>query len=817
MKVFLPWLREYLTRDLPEPSELAERLTFAGLEVEGIEEFGAGLAGVVVAQVELCEPHPEADRLKICKVFDGVSKRTVVCGAPNVRRGMKVPLAPPGTRLPGNLLVEKRRVRGVESAGMLLSASELGLWDDHSGLLDLGPKAPVGSALHEALDLSEPVLEIAATPNRPDALSHVGVAREIAAITNSSLRAPTARIRRDIEPSAPYAKVVIDEPERCTRYVAQVVEGVRIGMSPPWLCARLAAAGIRPINNVVDVTNYVLLELGHPLHAFDLDLLAESTIVVRLAKEGEVIETLDEVERKLHGSDLVIADAASPVAIAGVMGGASSEVTKETTRVLIESAWFEPTGVRRTARRHGLHSESSHRFERGADPRIPLQAATRAASLIRKIAGGRVVGLPIDVHPRPFEPLRVTLRFARTNEVLGLPIRAAEQVAILRRLGFKVLKRDRHSVELEVPSFRTEMAREIDLIEEVARIHGYDSIPATLPRRSLATAGEEKGQAHFDIASRLRDAAAAAGCREVVNYSFMSEDEIASLAPRDGEVSREARALMLSNPLSKDQAAMRTTVMVSLLANLRHNRRFQRGDLKLYEIGRAYLFDELGVISEPERFAALMTGRRRPLSWTTDGTAVDFYDIKGLVEAALERVGIDPASCSFETKGDDLPWLHPTSACHVAGPEGELLGWLGEIHPRVAGTFELPAKVFVAELEMEAISRRARLLPTYEGVPRFPPVLRDLAVVVDDSVPAARVRQLLEAPLKEAARAGVNVAKATLFDVYTGQQVGEGKRSLAYAIQYQSSDRTLTDSETMEIHEALIRRLQHELGAQLRS
>ncbi|MFW6369058.1 MAG: phenylalanine--tRNA ligase subunit beta [Myxococcota bacterium] len=535
------------------------------------------------------------------------------------------------------------------------------------------------------------------------------------------------------------------------------------------------------------------------------------------AREGEPLQTLDGVERKLCGDDLVIADESGPVALAGVMGGGESEVSPQTTRIPIESAYFEPTGVRRTARRHGLHTESSHRFERGADPLVPRFAADRAAALIAKLAGGTVLSGAIDEFPRPIVPRRVHLRHGSVEKVLGFSVSSKEQRSILRRLGFRTIERYSDGVLVESPSFRTEMGREIDLIEEIARIHGYDSIPAALPGREPEPSPVFEGTEGAPVIDRLREAASVFGCREVVNYSFLSEEEVGSLFVAGGSQLPEARPLSISNPLSAEQAVMRTTVLSSLLANLRRNRRYQRTDLRLYEVGRVYLGSEEGLIDEDERFAAVLSGRRAPLSWATGDDDVDFYDAKGLVEASLSRAGVKVSDCSFQADADGLPWLHPRSACRVRGPGGEEMGWLGEVHPQVAERFDLPGGVFAAELRIEPMASLARLVPGYSPVPRYPPVLRDLAVVVSDEVPADKVRESLEAPLPEARDMGVQVVGATLFDVYSGPQVGEGKRSLAFAIQYQAADRTLTDAETGRVQQALIGRIERDLGGTLRA
>lgn len=809
MRVSYQWLSELLSGGvMPSAQECARLLTGCGLEVEGIERPGEQLEGVVVAEVTECEPHPDADRLRVCKVTDGTSNHTVVCGAPNARTGMKVAFARLGTTLPNGLTLEAREVRGVSSEGMLCAEDELGLGDAHEGILELPADAQLGAPLADHLGLDDVVFEVGVTPNRPDALSHIGVARDLGAVTGLQLVRPKTNLVESDEVAATAATIRIDDPERCGRYVGRVIEGVTVGPSPSWMQARLTGCGVRPINNVVDVTNYVLLEWGHPLHAFDLDRLAEATVVIRRASAGEKMRTLDAVERELDEDDLVIADAAAPIALAGVMGGGDCEVREDTKRILLESAWFEPAGVRRTARRHGLHTEASHRFERGADPEAVLLAADRAAGLIAEHATGTVRRGAIDEYPRPPASREVTLRFRRTAEVLGYFLDGDRQVEILERLGFSCTSRDEQQASFEVPSFRTEMSREIDLIEEVARIHGFDSIPAALPRRDAefgdgGSAGEEA------VVSRVRVAAHAAGCAEVVNYSFVSPEEVARLVPGGDP----PRTVKLTNPLSTEQSVMRTTVSHSLLSNLAYNRRFGASDLRLYEVGRAYLPED-GRIREPLSLAALLTGRRSKASWTNDDAAVDFYDAKALVESALDGLGVYDAK--FVPAGDRIPWLHPRSAALVELGDARL-GWLGEVHPLVLQAWDLPAGVFLVELDIAALSECATLVPTFEPLPRFPAVLRDMAVVVDADLPAAQVQEALCRPLEQGQQMGARVTGVTHIDVYTGPQVGEGRKSLTYSIRYQASDRTLTDEEASRLHDALVDRLRTDLGAELRA
>ncbi|RMG13128.1 MAG: phenylalanine--tRNA ligase subunit beta [Deltaproteobacteria bacterium] len=833
MKVSRAWLAEYIEGPLPPPDDLAERLTFLGLEVEAIERPGDAYEKRVVVEVRQCSPHPQADALRVCEVFDGTELIQVVCGAPNVREGGHYVLARPGAVLPDGTTLASAEIRGVPSHGMLLSPRELGLGDDHSGLLEVGEGVAPGTTAAHFLGVDDVVFVLGVTPNRPDALSHIGVARDLAAALELPLRLPGTDVEEAGGPVEEAATLRLEDAVRCPRYSARVVESIAVRPSPPWLAARLLACGVRAINNVVDVTNYVLLELGQPLHAFDLDRVEESTVVVRRAREGETLRTLDEVERRLDPDDLVIADASRPIALAGVMGGANSEVHSETRRVLIESAYFEPTGIRHTARRHGLHTEASHRFERGADPEITAIAASRAAALLAEFAGGTVRAGVLDAYPTPIPTPTPRLRWERTTQVLGLAIPPARQKAILGRLGFEVVEEDAEGVRVRAPSFRTEMEREIDLIEEVARVYGLEHVPATLPRLSVeeGTLPAERAAAALErdrrdeVVRRLHLAARAAGLLEVVNYSFLSPEEVeATLAPaKAGAPGSEAaplelpwdRPIRIANPLSAEQSVMRTLLLQSLLSNLRRNLRAGVEDLGLYEIGRDYLPGPDGIAMEHERIGGVLMGRRCLGGWNVAERQVEYWDAKGIVEALLAAVGLDAPQVTWALAGAARPWLHPRSGTLVA-VEGRPVGWLGEVHPLVRERFDLPREVVAFELDLDALVAVARLLPEYRGVPRFPPVLRDLAVVVDEAVPAGMVAALLREPTKEAARLGARVAEVRLFDVYRGEQIGPGKKSLAFAVRYQADDRTLTDAEAAALHQALVARLASELGAELR-
>jgi len=799
MRISYEWLSE-LVEQIPAVDELAAVLTAAGLEVEAIERQGQGLDRVVVGQVLTKEPVAGSDKLNLCTVDVGEgSPASIVCGASNYGVGAKVPAALPGAVLPGGMRIEARKLRGVDSAGMLCSEKELGIAEDASGLMILSDDAVPGTPIAKALGLEDVVFEINATPNRPDWLSHLGIARELVALTGTRLRAVDSAPGEGGGLSSDAVSISVERPDLCGRYAARVVEGLVFGPSPRWMQARLEACGMRALGNLIDVTNYVLLETGQPLHAFDLDRIAGGRIVVRAAREGEELTTLDGVERKLAADDLVIADAEKPLVLAGVMGGADAEVGAGTTRVMLESAWFDPASVRRTSKRHGLHTESSHRFERGADPGAIPYAIDRAARLLETLAAGKVRRGTIDLYPAPRLPVKVPLRFRRVGGLLGVDVPASESRTILESLGFAAEGASNEAVTFSVPSFRVDVSREADLVEEIARIRGYDRIPPAVPRAPARPAVRSAAE---QVLARAQGALVAAGMDEAINLAFGDPADFALLDQGTPAL------LPIRNPLAGTQGVMRPTLLAGLLRNAVFNRNRQAERIRLYEQGNVF-FPAPGVnepVRESWRIAGVLAGPRRPTSWAQRQEALDFYDAKGVVEAMLEAVGIEPTFVPC-----DLACLHPRSACEVAAG-GRVLGRLGELHPLVAKGFDLPAGVFVFELSLDAMIAAATLLPSYQGIPRFPAVLRDLAAVVPRDVPAERLRAVLTGPAGEGLVEGVE-----LFDVYEGPQLGPDRKNLAFAIRYRAMDRTLTDDEIQRVHQALVAALQREVGAELRA
>jgi len=807
MRISLGWLSEYVATGSLAPEEIARRLTAVGLEVEALERTGQGLGGVVAARIVAAEKHPDAEKLSVTRVETGAGEPLqVVCGAKNWVVGDVVPLATVGTTLPGGQKIEKARLRGVESSGMLCSAKELGLAEDASGLLILDRKTAPGTPIAKALALEDVLLEVNVTPNRPDCLSHLGLAREVAALLGTKVRMPSPRMAEGGAPAAEAVKIRIEDPDRCARYAARVIEGVKIGPSPLWLARRLEACGVRSISNVVDATNFVLLELGHPLHAFDLDKVAGREIVVRTARAGERLVTLDGKERELSTEDLLIADRDRGSALAGVMGGGESEISPGTTRVLLESAWFQPGGVRRTSRRHGLKTEASYRFERGADPGMVIPAVDRCAALIAELAGGTVRPGVVDAHPRRVRAPQVRLRWRRPAEILGMDVARAEARRILSRLGFAEKKPVKDGAVFQVPSWRVDVSIEEDLVEEIVRTKGYDAIPETLPRNAVDTPAEP---AEAQAISRVRAALEAAGFSEAVNFSFVAAKE---LEPFEGHVvtgdgSGRALGVALKNPISAELSVMRTSLVPSLLRNLAHNRRQRVEDLRLYEIASIYHphpDPRDRPTAESVEIAGVLAGRRSPSGWATGSDALDFHDAKAAVTGVLEALGVG----SRWSAGAE-PWLHPRNSAIVRAPSGEdAIGVVGELHPRAAAAFDLPRGVLAFRLSLDALLRRMRLVPQHRPIPRLPAVLRDLAVVVDEAVTAASVEAATrEEPL---------VDGVTLFDVYRGAPLPAGKKNLAFAISYRAPDRTLTDAEADAAHGRIVGRLAEKLGAALR-
>ncbi len=800
MRIPLSWLREYVDVDLPAEA-VAERLTLAGLEVSAVERLGEGIQGVVVGQILEKGPHPNADRLSLCRVTDGRDTYEIVCGATNMKAGDKVALARVGARLPGGFKIKKAKIRGQVSHGMMCSERELGLGEDHSGIIILPPDAPVGQDLTEYLGLPETVLEVEITPNRPDCLSVVGVAREVAALTGAALRVPDPRVPEDGPPVEQETSVEIRSPDLCHRYAARVVRGVRIGPSPAWMRRRLEACGVRSINNVVDVTNYVLLELGHPLHAFDMDRLAGGRIVVERARDGARFVTLDGQERLLDAETLMICDAEKPVALAGIMGGENSEVQPDTVNVLLESAWFLPTNIRRTARRLGLRTEASYRFERGTDVEGLIRALDRAAELLAALAGGTVSRGIWDAYPVRHEPAHVTLRFRKVRDLLGTDVPPEEACGILERLGMELEERAADGVTVRVPTHRVDLEREVDLVEEVARIRGYHTVPATLPRVPMSA--DEPPQEHR-LAERARDLLVGCGLHEAITWTFGDPEDDRRLRIPEGDRPAKVR---IQNPLGVETSVLRTSLLPGLLRAVGTNQRRQVRDVRLFEVGRTFHPEpDARLPREVLRVGAVLAGHREPLAWWAGPWPVDYHDAKGVAEVLLEGLGVGGAR--WEPAGD-IPWLHPGRAARIRAG-GETLGWVGEIHPVVAEAWDLDGPVAAFEVDLEASARHARQPGRFPGLARFPGTERDLAVVIPREVTARQVLDVIQALGSDL------IERVVVFDVYRGEKLPPDRVSLGLRVTYRAPDRTLTDEEIRQEEARVLAVLAERVGASLR-
>lgn len=797
MNITLNWLKSYIDFDF-SAEELADRLTMLGIEVEAIKELGTALNGVVVGKVTTISPHPNADKLVVCQVDIGEqAPLQIVCGAPNVREGMLAPVATIGTDLPTGISIKRAKLRGEESQGMLCSEKELGISDDADGLMDLPADTSIGTGFTDALGLDDTVFELEITPNRPDCLSLIGVAREIRAETGNEIKFPKINIQEDDTDISEITSVTIDDPELCPRYAARVIRGVKIGDSPTWLKQRLESVGIGVINNIVDITNFVLMEYGQPLHAFDCNKLGEHRIVVRRAEQSEIITTLDEEERKLTPEMLVIADATKPVALAGIMGGYETEITDTTTEVLLESANFDPSSVRATAKALGMNTEASYRFERGVDPETVIPAIDRATQLILELAGGTVCEGTIDVYPGKCELLQIELRTERVNFILGTDLEAAEIREILLRLGFGIetLQQDDSTYQVTVPTFRRDITREIDLIEEIARVHGYDNIPTTLPKGDIPI---PKTNTLVEVQRRMKKYLLSSGMMEAINYSFCHPNSFDKIRIPDDSTLR--RPLELQNPLSPEMSVLRTTLLPSLLVNAQHNHNHQIDNIALFEISTVFLNSK-----EPARIAGILAGEIGGGVYGNPYHPPDFFDIKGIVEGALETCGITDWTFAIT----DEPTFHPGRNAEVL-LDNQRIGILGEAHPEVLENYELPYKAYLFELDLEKIADAADFSKRFEPIPIYPSVLRDLAIVVDQDMQSDKPIEIIYST------GGSLVESVRLFDVYIGDQVKDGMKSLAYTITYHSATETLTDKEVNDLHDKVVKRLNEELGAELR-
>lgn len=803
MFVSYKWLQDYVDLSGVSADELAEKITKSGIEVEGVEVLNEGITGVVVGHVVERVQHPNADKLSKCQVDIGQGEPVqIICGAPNVAQGQKVAVATVGAVLPGNFKIKRAKLRGEESNGMICSLTELGMEakivpkEYSEGIFVFPQDAEVGTDALALLNRDDEVLELGLTPNRADCLSMLGVAYEVAAILGSDVKQPEIDLQPVNEKATDYITVKVDANEDNPLYVAKVIKNVKIGPAPLWMQTRLMSAGIRPHNNVVDITNYILLEYGQPLHAFDYDRLGSKEILVRRAQADEKFTTLDDVERTLTSDHLVITNGTEPVALAGVMGGANSEVTSDTTTVLLEAAYFTGGTVRKASKDHGLRSEASARFEKGVDPNRVRAAGERAAYLMAKYAGGEVLEGASEVDTLTVEPAVVSITLEKINSVIGTNLTVAEVEAIFERLQFAVTSED-ETITVTAPTRRGDIKIEEDLIEEVARLYGYDNIPKTLP---IGSATPGKLSDYQEKRRIVRQYLEGAGLYQAVTYSLTSEEKAAQFALEKRDFIR------LAMPMSEDRSILRLSIMPQLLEVLKYNSARQNDSLAVYETGAVFLANGNEVLpEEQEQLAGAITGLWHSHSWQGEKKAVDFYVLKGILEGLFAKLGLTENVTYVQAKVDNM---HPgrTAEIHLNGVR---IGFVGQVHPTMQKELDLK-DTYVFELSLKAVLEEATAALRYEAIPRFPSITRDIALVVDKETVSGVLKDIIQSA------GGKLLKEVNVFDLYEGERMEEGKKSIAYSLKYMDPERTLTDEEVTKVHTQVLEALKNQAGAVLR-
>ena len=810
MQVSIKWLKDYV--EIDEPAEkIADRLTMAGVPVERIVRADEGLEKVITGRIEKITAHPDSDHLLVCQLNMGSAELTqIVTGASNVREGHIVPVATVGAVLPDGKKISKGKLRGIPSNGMMCSAGELaidteGLPDEQvNGIYILPSDTPVGVPAAQVLGLDDVILEFELTANRADCFSVIGIAREVAALTGKSLRMPTIEVKETAGVrAADLVSIHIDDKELCRRFSARVLRDVKVAPTPAWMVDRLRGAGIRSINNVVDVTNFVMLELGQPLHAYDYDRIAGHTLTARRARAGEQLHTLDDSNRIAVGDELVIADSEKPAGLAGIMGGLDSEVTDQTTTVVLEAASFHGPTIRRTARRIGLRSEASGRFERGVDETETIRAVTRAAQLLAEMDACTVAEGTIDVNPAPRVPTVLTFSARAVAERIGANIPGEWMASALRSLGFIVEEQGVETYRVVVPSWRGDVTLMEDISEEVARLYGFDNIASKMPSGAVLQGSVSEMQAFVDT---MRETLASLGMTEELSFSFTSAVALDKLCVPEDSVLR--RAIPIMNPLMEEYPLVRTTLLTSILENAARNVARRNLDLRLFDIAPVFFPKALPVtelVEEKCKVAGLLTGRRNPIAWDTDNAMVDFYDAKGVLEHFLSVIGVQKYTVE---RGEHFA-MHPGKTAFFKKGR-DVIAVLGEIHPTVAANFGIGQSVYVFEMDAETLLRYRKKKATIKALPKYPASTRDLAILVDADLTTAEIERVI------AKKGGSYFRGATLFDVYEGKQVGEGKKSMAFHLHFQSDDKTLTDEEVDAAFAAILQAAEEQLHAQLR-
>ncbi|MBN1831236.1 MAG: phenylalanine--tRNA ligase subunit beta [Deltaproteobacteria bacterium] len=802
MRVSLNWLKDYVNIDI-SPHDLAERLTMTGLEVETLDPVGHSLQDIVTAKILSVTRHPDADRLFLCRVDAGDGEVPVVCGATNLEEGILVPMALPGTELPGGLKVKESRIRGERSAGMLLAEDEMRLTDDHKGLMILPSDLNPGDRVSHALALEDWALDVAITPNRPDCASVIGIAREIAAITGQKLKRPQIKVTASSTPIEDLTQVTVDDPLGCPRYAAGIIRGVELRPSPFWLRYRLHISGVRAINNIVDVTNYVLLETGHPLHSFDYDRLRGNRIVVRRAEDNEVFTTLDGQSHSLNAEMLMICDAERAVAVAGIMGGLNSEIFSGSTNVLVESAFFDPVTIRRGAKRLGMSTEASYRFERGVDIEgVPI-ALERALMLMHQLGGGEVAKGFIDEYPKPFIPSVISLRIEKANSLLGSSISCERAMEHLKALEMEVEKLGADILQVTPPSFRVDLIREVDLVEEVARMEGFDEISVTYPSIKSSDEVEPPEQV---MAETLRETMVGLGFNEVINYSFVSPNTAELLMA--GEESPLRSFVPILNPLTVDQSVMRTSLVPGTLETIRTNVAYGMKDLRLFEWGNVFIHTEADTLPHEKPFlVAVMTGLFNQKQWYCEERNVDFFDIKGIVEVLLRTLGFRD---TLFKRGEMPPYYNPEISSRVYLSD-HAVGNVGQVLPKLMADLDLETlTAYLFELDISALLERTPKPVAFKPLPKFPAVFRDLSLIVQRQVESGKIQEIVK-------REGGDLLESVhLYDLYEGGKIDRAEKAVTLRICYRSREGTLEGKDINRLHETIIERIGREIGARLR-
>ncbi|NOZ63027.1 MAG: phenylalanine--tRNA ligase subunit beta [Calditrichaeota bacterium] len=798
MKVTVDWLKKYI--DFPyDPVTLGQKLTMLGLELEGIEKNHYDFSGVVVGKIVETKKHEKRPNISICQVDIGGETVQLVCGAPNAAADKMVAVALPGAKLPSGQTIKEIEIDGYKSPGMICSEAELGISHQSEIIMELSNGAPLGTDLRDYLGETETVLELSITPNRPDCLGVIGVAREVAALVKKRVRTPEIKINESNALKVnDFVKVEIKNPKSCPRYTARYIEGIKIGPSPRWLIQKLEAVGIRTINNIVDVTNFVMMETGQPLHAFDYDELSGGKIVVRHATAGEKFVTLDEKEHTLSNERLLICDAEKPVALAGVMGGLNSEISTGTTRVLLESALFDPTNIRRTAKTLEISTESSRRFERGVDPEGVVYALNRAAQLIQELAGGKVAAGFVDEYPRKITPVKIELRIARVNSILGAELSEKEITDLLERLEFSVEQIEDGKLLVHVPTFRVDVEREIDLIEEISRLYGFNNIEESVYAKiplDIPVNKEEKFQ------QLLRDLIVRLGYNEILTHAMISFDVASRFTANE--------PIKIKNPLSEDMGTLRTSLLAGLLQIVKWNKNRKITDQQLFEIGNIFYYKKGNKKEhrEKKKIALVRTGKVRHDSWLERGREVTFFDLKGDLRALLKTLNID--NVSFREKTENSFLDNERSVNIYLGKEK--VGFVGFISDEILELFNLDDTIVAAEIDFQPLFENYNWARKAISVSKFPAVHRDIAVVVEQMI----VAETIESHIWESG--GKYLRRVELFDVYSGKQVAADKKSFAFSLSFQSDERTLTEAEVDADFQNILETLKKKDNAHLRA